>query len=236
MAPQNTLVAASESSKRGETSFQALGCAACHGRNAEGASAMDLIDSKTVRDDVCGDTIRNLITKGHPPGREPAAKDGDSQIFDIVDYLHRRIDETDFLPRYTRLELDRMMLSGDANAGGAYFNGAGGCSSCHSLTGDLKNIGRYDPLALGTRLVSPPGSAKATARVTTASGQIFRGQVLTMDAFDVSIQLENGASATWERDAVKVEVKDPLDAHRDLIPKYTDAEIRNLVAYLETLK
>jgi cytochrome c oxidase cbb3-type subunit 3 len=236
MAPQNTLGAEGESSKGGKTSFQTLGCAGCHGPNADGANAMDLRDSKMVRHDVCGDAIKDLITNGHPKEHEPAAKDGDSRIYDIVDYLHRRIDESDFLPQYSRLELDRMMITGDSNAGKAYFNGAGGCSGCHSPTGDLKNIGRYDPLALGTRLVSPPGSARATATVTTASGQVLHGQVLIIDAFDVSIQLENGATATWERDTVKVEVKDPLAAHRDLILKYTDAEIRNLAAYLETLK
>jgi cytochrome c oxidase cbb3-type subunit 3 len=236
MAPQNTLGAEGEGSKRGKTSFQTLGCAGCHGRNAEGASATDLLESKMIRHDVCGDVIKDLITKGHPRGHEPAAQDGDSRIYDIVDYLHRRIDETDFLPQYNRSELDRIMLTGDVNAGKAYFNGAGGCSVCHSATSDLKNISRYDPLTLGTRIVSPPGSAKATATVTTASGQTVHGQVLTLDSFDVSIQLENGETATWDRRTVKVEVKNPVAPHRDLILKSTDAEIRNLVAYLETLK
>ena len=32
-------------------------------------------------------------------------------------------------------------LVGDAKAGEAYFNGAGKCATCHSVTGDLAGIG-----------------------------------------------------------------------------------------------
>jgi cytochrome c oxidase cbb3-type subunit 3 len=31
-------------------------------------------------------------------------------------------------------------------------------------------------------------------------------------------------------------VHDPLQAHHDMLTKYTDADIHNLFAYLETLK
>ena len=37
-------------------------------------------------------------------------------------------------------------------------------------------------------------------------------------------------------DAVKVDVKDPLAAHRALLTKYTDSDMHNMLAYLETLK
>ena len=36
--------------------------------------------------------------------------------------------------------------------------------------------------------------------------------------------------------SLKVETKDPLQAHIDLLPKYTDRNIDDIVAYLETLK
>ena len=35
---------------------------------------------------------------------------------------------------------------------------------------------------------------------------------------------------------VKVEVNDPLAAHHELLDRYTDADIHNIVTYLETLK
>jgi cytochrome c oxidase cbb3-type subunit 3 len=34
----------------------------------------------------------------------------------------------------------------------------------------------------------------------------------------------------------KVELKDPVQAHYDMLSKYTDANIHNLTAYLVTLK
>jgi cytochrome c oxidase cbb3-type subunit 3 len=34
----------------------------------------------------------------------------------------------------------------------------------------------------------------------------------------------------------KVEVHDPLKAHRDLLAQYTDADIHNMTAFLVTLK
>jgi hypothetical protein len=35
---------------------------------------------------------------------------------------------------------------------------------------------------------------------------------------------------------VKVEVRDPLAMHRQLLDEYADADIHNVVTYLETLK
>ena len=40
----------------------------------------------------------------------------------------------------------------------------------------------------------------------------------------------------WPRGAVKVDVKDPLERHRELLTRYTDADMHNMLAYLETLK
>jgi len=37
-------------------------------------------------------------------------------------------------------------------------------------------------------------------------------------------------------DRVKVDVRDPLQSHRDLLRVYTDADIHNVTAYLVTLK
>ena len=35
---------------------------------------------------------------------------------------------------------------------------------------------------------------------------------------------------------LKVEIRDPLAAHAELLKKYTDADMHNLLAYLVTLK
>jgi hypothetical protein len=57
-----------------------------------------------------------------------------------------------------------------------------------------------------------------------------------MNDFDVSITDTAGRYHEWPRDQVKVELEDRLSGHRALLPKYTDADIHNLTAYLVTLK
>ena len=57
-----------------------------------------------------------------------------------------------------------------------------------------------------------------------------------MDEFNVGLMCQDGWYRSWPLEQVKVEVKDPLRAHRDLMAKYSDADIHNLFAYLETLK
>jgi len=45
-----------------------------------------------------------------------------------------------------------------------------------------------------------------------------------------------GARQTYQRSAVNVTVEDPLAAHFDQLGKYTDDDMHNVYAYLETLK
>jgi len=35
---------------------------------------------------------------------------------------------------------------------------------------------------------------------------------------------------------LKVEIRDPYEAHNQLLDQYTDADMHNIVAFLETLK
>ena len=48
----------------------------------------------------------------------------------------------------------------------------------------------------------------------------------------------NGEYRSFSRDGntPRVEINNPLKAHTDLLPKYTDADIHNVTAYLVTLK
>lgn len=236
MTPQSAFGREPESAQRGRAAFQALGCSNCHGAAAEGDSGPDLLRSSLVRRDPCGSDIKRSITEGHGGAPRPAVPPNEAQIYQIVDYIHRRIDETDFNPLYSRAEVERMLLTGNPVAGRAYFEGAGGCSGCHSPTGDLKAIAsKYDAVTLELRLISPAADRRR-ATVTLSSGQTFQGQLLSIDAFDVSISGEDGWRQTWPRTVVKVDVQDPLAAHWDLIDKYSNVVIHDLLAYLETLK
>jgi cytochrome c oxidase cbb3-type subunit 3 len=62
------------------------------------------------------------------------------------------------------------------------------------------------------------------------------GTLLALNEFDVAVRDAAGWYHSWDRATVKVDVKDPLEAHRKLLPKYTDKDMHDLFAYLETLK
>ena len=61
--------------------------------------------------------------------------------------------------------------AGDRTAGEAYLNGAAGCRSCHSVTGDLAGIGlKYDTPTLRERLLTP-GPTMPSEGVSLSEGQ-----------------------------------------------------------------
>ncbi len=77
-----------------------------------------------------------------------------------------------------------------------------------------------------------------TATVTEASGQKTEGRLVRLDDFYVVVALPDGTSRSFRRDGdvPKVEVKDPREAHRKLLPTYADKDIHDVTAYLVTLK
>jgi cytochrome c oxidase cbb3-type subunit 3 len=105
------------------------------------------------------------------------------------------------------------------------------------VTGDLAGIaGKYSPIELQTRFMMPRTTKPRMATVTLASGQRVTGELVLVNTYDLSVRMPDGKTQTWPADSVKLEVTDPLQAHRDLLPKYTDADMHNVFAYLWTLK
>jgi hypothetical protein len=82
------------------------------------------------------------------------------------------------------------------------------------------------------------GVAPITVTVTLPSGQKFDGRLGRIDDFIVVLNDEDGSSRSFRRDGdvPKVEIHDPRDAHRRLLPTYTDKDIHDVTAYLATLK
>ena len=76
--------------------------------------------------------------------------------------------------------------------------------------------------------------------LTLAPGQVISGTLVSVDDFFVTLIDAAGDRRTIERpigsDMPKVEINDPLEAHRQQMLKYTDEIMHNLVAYLVTLK
>jgi cytochrome c oxidase cbb3-type subunit 3 len=227
-----------EAYDRGHDQFRAS-CGFCHGPTAAGGNGgPNLIFSSVVRLDEKGADITRVIQTGRPEKGMPPAQLTPAQIADIVAYLKARIAEVDLTSgRRPSRDYDlQKLLTGSADRGKAYFNGAGQCAACHSSVGDLKGIAsKYPPVELQARFMYPPGVPKK-ATVTEATGVQFSGDLVRQDAFEVTIKLADGTPRTWPSDSVKVQVTDPLAKHLELLRTYTNANMHDVFAYLETLK
>jgi cytochrome c oxidase cbb3-type subunit 3 len=219
-------------------------CGFCHGATAQGGdSGPDLVRSALALDDEGGDKIAPVIEQGRANKGMPAFHLPADQIQDIAAFLRSRQQAAIDRNAYSILNI----VTGDRQKGREYFNGAGRCNTCHSPTGDLAGIAqKYDAVTLQSRLLYPrarPGSrdpqpaAPSQVTVRLASGQSYYGTLEYLDDFDVALRDASGDYHSFSRDArLKVEVQDPLSAHAELLKKYTDADMHNLLAYLVTLK
>ena len=221
--------------ERGHKQFQQA-CGFCHGPDATGARGPDLVRSPLVAHDVKGDLIGNVIHQGRPDKGMPAMPLPDEQVSDIAAFLHARAAEalrSNTVPRGYSAD---KMLTGNIEAGKAYFNGPGGCNQCHSPAGDMAKIAsKYSPIDLEAHMLYP-GGRHTTAVVTLPSGEQIKGPLVHADDFVVSLNDASGWYRSFDRNKVKVELQDALAAHRELLGKLTQADVHNLFAYLETLK
>ncbi len=113
-------------------------------------------------------------------------------------------------------------------------------TDCHSPTGDLAAIAtKFSPIELETRMLYPGGRSGRpiiTAVVSLPSGEQIQGPLVHADDFVVGLRDASGWYRSFSRNRVKVELRDPLTAHRELLDKLTQADVHNLFAYLQTLK
>lgn len=232
--------------ERGKTKFGML-CGSCHGADARGGTGkteVDLVRSVLVLDDVGGKEIGVFLTTGRPDKNMPKFALSDAEVSDIAAFLHYNVTVASERGAYKYLNV----LVGDAKAGEAYFRGPGGCTKCHSVEGDLKGIGsKYDPPNIQLRVVTGGGGGRGgggnprtakTATITLPDGKVVSGTLGQITPFSVTIRDASGTSQSFDRDgdAPKVVIIDPLQAHLDLMRKYTDDDMHNLTAYLASLQ
>jgi cytochrome c oxidase cbb3-type subunit 3 len=220
--------------ERGEKLF-APNCAFCHGAKANGGEGPDLVRSPLVLHDEKAELIGPVIALGRPDKGMPAfAAMTEAQISDLAQFLHMRVE----LTANRGLYKVQNIVVGDARAGEAYFGAH--CRSCHAS--DLAHIAsKLDPVELQAVFLWPAAARGRTPRpvkvtITLASGQAITGTLKRIDDFDVSIYDAEGEYHSWPRDRVKVDLPDPLVKHRELLTKYTDEDMHNLLSYLVTLK
>ena len=216
-------------------------CSFCHGRDATGGeTGPDLTRSKLVVADVNGDKIGPVVRNGRPQKRMPPFNRTDQQIASLVAFIHTQQNAAAQDRRKGkggRKGVDPEDLqTGNVEAGRKYFEGAGGCAGCHSRNGDLAGIAsRYKGLELEEQMLYPR-HAKSKVTVTLPSGQEISGTLAYLDEFTVGLTNAEGVYQSWRTRDVRYKVDAPAEAHVDLFSKYTDDDVHNLMAYLQTLK
>ena len=215
-------------------------CSRCHGDDARGtATSPDLLRSVTVLHDrrqmLYGKELGPLLSTG--PDHD--FKFNEKELRDLSQFLTASINgilRSGYNAQPTNL------LSGDAKAGEAYFNGAGGCNQCHSATGDLAGVGkRYAPAALQQKFLFPGYGLfirrKVQVTVQLPSGKAYSGDLVYIDDFTVTLHEKSGEYRSFNRTAkTTVTTVDPFATHADLLNRYTDTDIHNLTTYLATLQ
>jgi cytochrome c oxidase cbb3-type subunit 3 len=68
------------------------------------------------------------------------------------------------------------------------------------------------------------------------SGQTIVAPLASEDEFTIVVLDSSGARQRYEKSAVKFKIENPMSAHFDQLAKYTDDDMHNVYAYLDTLK
>ena len=221
-------------------------CGFCHGRDAQGGdSGPDLTRSLLVAGDVRGDKLTPLILAGRPTAGMPAFSLPSADIDAIVAFIHDAKTKAESEKGNRRSVDVEDLQTGNADAGKQYFNGAGGCAKCHSVSGSFASVGaRFQGLALMQRMLNPrnrgpratPDLLPATV-VTTAAGQTISGRLAYRDEFTITIVDANEWSHSFPVATVKtIEGDDPLREHTEQLGTYTEKEMHDVFAYLQSLK
>jgi mono/diheme cytochrome c family protein len=219
-----------------------VNCAFCHGEDARGGDVgPNIIRSQILLDDKDGELLSPVLQAGRPAQGMPNFKFTAAQTSDLAAYIHTfRVAGYD-----NSRNRPATIVVGDAKAGEAYFKTT--CTKCHAVTGDLKGIASRvtDPRGLQQRWLMPTAggrggaeqAAPTTVTVTLPSGKV-EGRLVRIDDFTVTLTDADGLSRTIRRDGdnPKVEVHDPIQAHRDLMKTYSDKNIHDVTAYLVTVK
>jgi cytochrome c oxidase cbb3-type subunit 3 len=233
-----------------------ISCTGCHGADLRGGDmgGPNLLRSQVALSDQDGELIDPIIQGSRQATGMPAIPMSPADAKAVATYV-RSVLETigrQGMPPATG-QAAPSVLVGDAAAGQSYF--AAKCASCHSPTGDMKGIATRiaDPKALQNAWVSGGGGGRrggrggaagassartVTATVTLPSGEKVEGRLVRIDDFLVTIALADDSNHTFRRtgDVPKIEIRDPMQAHRDLLGVYTDKDMHDVTAYLVTLK
>jgi cytochrome c oxidase cbb3-type subunit III len=234
-------------------------CAACHGADLRGGGmgGPNLLRSQVVLSDQHGELILPIVRGARADKGMPALPLPDPDVIAVAEYIHSvtATSQRQGAPPASEAPPPDAIV-GDPKAGETYFNAE--CSSCHSPTGDLQGIGARVPegKALQNTWVTGSGGGRrgrggasgasaATpdpraiiATITLPSGEQVQGPLVRIDNFLVTVRQPDGTQRTFRRvgDKPKVELKDPLEAHKTMLNALTDKDMHDVTAYLAGLK
>ncbi len=233
-------------------------CRACHGADLRGGDqgGPNLLRSPVVLNDQAGELLLPIVKNGQrgasvmPP--IPLMPDDVRAIAEYIHSVAATMRGQGSPPPGEAPVLN--VLVGDASKGEAYF--AAKCGSCHSVTGDLRGIASRvpDPIALqnywlsaggglgrggrGGPGASSPPRQEVMVTVTPATGMRVQGALVRLDDFYIVVRMADGTERSFSRsgEVPLVEIRDPYEPHKKLLPTYGDSDIHDVTAYLVTVK
>ena len=234
--PAGQQAATPEQLQAGQRVFSAQ-CGFCHGRDAMGGeTGPNLTRSTLVRDDATGDRMRSLLRDGRVDKGMPAFRLSDADVTAMIAFVRDQRSKSES-PGARRTVDPSDLQTGNAERGRAYFNGAGRCATCHSPTGDLAGVAnRLQGLELLQRMLYPSKNRAATVSVTLRAGDTVSGTLAHRDEFTIALTDASGRYRSWRTRDVTFTVNNPLDAHVGQLGKYTDDDMHDVLAYLQTLR
>jgi cytochrome c oxidase cbb3-type subunit III len=221
---------------RGEPLFQ-QNCAFCHGPKARGATGPGLITSDEVLGDDHGEHLVAFLKKGRPQKGMPGfATLTDQQLTDLAEFIHLQVELVANRGGYHVLNI----VVGDPINGKAYV--AAHCMNCHTAE-TFAHLGSKfrSPDQLQRGWIWPSRSANPAlaimATVTMPDGSTVAGRVTQVSDFKVTLTDQSGQAHAITLDkGTKLEMKDPLAAHQEMIMTLTNRDMHDVTAYLDSLK
>jgi len=210
-------------------------CVYCHGPEGDQIAGVDLLHGRFKRA-VSDDDIVQIIRNGVPGTGMPAQNMNENQARTIVAYL-----------RSAAAAPASTLTGGNPARGKALFEGKGGCTGCHRVSGtgsrlapDLSDIGmQRRAVELETALLDPGSSVLPQHRfvqVTPKTGAPVTGRLLNQDTFTLQMIDSQERLRTF----IIADLRDYSVLKDSRMPSYKDKlsrqELADILSYLVSLK